>query len=83
MKTRNAREKTLFIKVRSAMIHTCSLDIVDSYQNGTKFSRLRATTVNHCEPSLGLFVEVNCVLCFSMRRGKEANIRAYCHFLSI
>ena len=80
-KHEHAREKTLYIKARSVMSHTYSLDLVDSYEYGLRFSRLRATSVNHRAPSLGLFVEVNCVLCFAMVRGKEANNGAYCHFL--
>lgn len=53
------------------MIHTYSLDIVDSCECGLRFGRLRATNVNHRAPSPGLFVGVNCILCLIMMRGNE------------
>jgi hypothetical protein len=78
-KQENARAKTLFVKASSAMSHTRSIDIVNSYKYGTRLFRWRVISVNHCAPSLGLFVQVNCVLCSAVMRGKEANKGLYCH----
>lgn len=62
------------------MIHTCSLDIVDSCEYGIRVFRLKGTNVNHRAPSLGLYVEANCVLCLAVMRGKEANNGLCYHF---